>query len=440
MTETAFLWVVLLAAGSAIGAAFAYYVNRVNLARERQLSQAAIAEAAQCRGTLDAERVAFARERAGLTEQMSSSFQKLASDALKTTSEQFLGFAEQRLGQEREKTDGTLKTILSPIQEDLKRFNGAITSIEQQRLTAFGELRENVKIFGERQGELLAAISTTNTATDRLSTALSNPKVAGSWGEIALERLVELAGMTDHCDFDLQGTFSHEGGIERPDLVVSLTGGLRIPVDAKVPLTKYRAALEAAGLSDRERLLAESAADLKGHVRALMSRGYNKLTGYGGMTILFVPVESMLAQALSTDPYLLEFGAANRIMICSPLLFLAYLQAFAHGWRMQKQRDNVEKVAQIGKRLYDRMAKFAGMLAEVGTQLERTTGKYNAAVSSFTGRLIPSGRAMGEMLGAEDKLIDIETVQSAPNTLGVLHVSAGCNPDAEPALSIATLN
>ncbi|HEV7180565.1 MAG TPA: DNA recombination protein RmuC, partial [Candidatus Baltobacteraceae bacterium] len=116
------------------------------------------------------------------------------------------------------------------------------------------------------------------------------------------------------------------------------------------------------------------------------------------------------------------------------------LQAFAHGWRMQKQRDNVEKVAQIGKRLYDRMAKFAGMLAEVGTQLERTTGKYNAAVSSFTGRLIPSGRAMGEMLGAEDKLIDIETVQSAPNTLGVLHVSAGCNPDAEPALSIATLN
>ncbi|MDQ6826472.1 MAG: DNA recombination protein RmuC [Candidatus Eremiobacteraeota bacterium] len=397
--------------------------ERHNASEARDKLEGAIADAALCRGSLQTERESFSRERAGLTEQMSASFQKMACEALKATNDQFLGFAEQRLGQEREKTDGTLRTILSPIQEDLKKFSGSIASIEQQRASAFSELHANVKIFGERQGELLNAISTTNMATDRLSTALANPKVAGNWGEIALEKIVELAGMTDHCDFSLQEQFKHEEGIERPDLIVNLTGGLRIPVDAKVPLVNYRAAFQAADPAIRAKLLSESAADLKGHVKALMSRGYDKVEGYAGMTILFVPVESMLASALATEGELLQFGAQNRITICSPLLFLAYLQAFGHGWRMQKQRDNAEQVAQIGKRLYNRMVKFANMLNEVGIQLERATCKYNVAVNSFTGRLIPSGKAIGTMLGAQEKLKAVEPVDSVPRQVGPLDIA-----------------
>lgn len=405
--------------------------ERHDALRTRDKFEGAIAEAALCRGSLATERESFSRERAGLTEQMSVGFQKLASEALKTTNDQFLGFAEQRLGQEREKTDGTLRTMLSPIQQDLKKFSGSIASIEQQRTSAFSELNANVKIFGDRQAELLSAISTTNMATERLSTALANPKVAGSWGEICLERIVELAGMTDHCDFDVQEQFKHEEGIERPDLIVNLTGGLRIPVDAKVPLVAYRAAFEAADPAVRADLLSNSAGDLKGHIKALMGRGYDKVEGYAGLTILFVPVESMLASALASEPELLQFGAQNRIIVCSPLLFLAYLQAFAHGWRMQKQRDNAKQVAVIGKRLYDRMARFAGMLNDVGVHLEIATCKYNVAAGSFTGRLIPAGKTIAAMLGVEEKLKSLGSVESIPRQVGPLDVSVLDTTDDE---------
>lgn len=445
MTVISSPYLLAIVIAGALGFLLAYLVQRAKAAalkadveRERQNAlqardklERAIAEAALCRGSVEAERESFSRERAGLTEQMSASFQKSASEALKTTSDQFLGFAEQRLGQEREKTDGTLRTMLSPIQEDLKKFSGSIASIEHQRTSAFSELNANVKIFGERQGELLNAISTTNMATDRLSTALANPKVAGSWGEICLERIVELAGMTDHCDFNLQEQFKHEEGVERPDLIVNLTGGLRIPVDAKVPLVAYRAAFEAADPVVRANLLSQSAADLKAHIKALMSRGYDKVDGYAGMTLLFVPVESMLASALATEPELLQFGAENRIIICSPLLFLVYLQAFAHGWRMQKQRDNAEQVAKIGKRLYDRMVKFAGVLNDVGVHLEIATCKFNAAAGSFTGRLVPAGKAIGAMLGAEEKLKSLEPVDSVPRSVGPLDVSVLDTADDE---------
>jgi DNA recombination protein RmuC len=269
-------------------------VTRADLDRERtdlhaaqERATAAMADAAQARALLDAERAAFERERSGVEQKMLGTFQQLANDILSKSSEQFLGLAQQRLGQERTATVGALEknaeqinTLLAPIKLDLERFSGAVETIEKQRATAFTELQQNVKIFGERQGELLQAISTTHRATERLSSALVNPKVAGSWGEISLEKIIELAGMTEHCDFNRQRQFSHEDGIERPDVIVNLTGGLRIPVDAKVPLVRYQEACNVSDDAARRKLLQESAADLKGHAKALISRGYDRVDGY----------------------------------------------------------------------------------------------------------------------------------------------------------------
>ncbi|MGZ3529811.1 MAG: DNA recombination protein RmuC [Vulcanimicrobiaceae bacterium] len=406
-------------------------VTRADLDRERadlhaaqECASAAMAEAAEARAMLDAERAAFERERGGVEQRMLGTFQQLANDVLTKSSEQFLGLAEQRLGRERAATAGVLEknaerinTLLAPIKQDLERFSGAVETIEKQRATAFTELQQNVKIFGERQGELLQAISSTHLATERLSSALVNPKVAGSWGEISLEKIIELAGMTEHCDFNRQKQFSHEDGSERPDVIINLTDGLRIPVDAKVPLVRYQEACNVHDEAARRKLLQESATDLKGHVKTLIGRGYDRVDGYAGMTMLFVPVESMLTSALGAEPALLEYGAQHRIMICSPLLLLAYLQAFAHGWRMQKQRDNAERVALIGRRLYERMSKFASLFDDVGKHMDRAVRKYNETVGSFSVRLLPAGRDIASMLGENEKLEDVGAVDSLPRDM-----------------------
>jgi DNA recombination protein RmuC len=255
-------------------------------------------------------------------------------------------------------------------------------------------------------------VRTTNDATGQLRTALQNPRLAGSWGEISLDRIVELAGMSDHVDFDRQtGMRSSEGTSERPDLTIHLTGGLNIPVDAKALTANYIKAVGEANEAERARLLKQSAADLRSRVVELRNRAYDKIPGYAGMTMLYVPNEAMLSSALAQEPEIVEDALRHHIVICSPLLFLSYLRAFAHGWRLQKQAENAEEVARRGRMLYERLQSFFAALGKVGHCLNQTVEKFNVAVGKMDNLLVP-GRELSRLLGISGDLDPIDPAAS----------------------------
>ncbi len=347
-------------------------------------------------------------------ERMGGEFAALAQGALERASRNFLELASARLGEERQALSGSLsnrvqeiKGVITPVQEEFAKFTAAVQSLQSDSSQNLGALKASLEEVARIQSGLQEAVRTTNDATGQLRTALQNPRVAGSWGEMSLDRIVELAGMSDHVDFDRQtGLQSSNGSSVRPDLVIHLTGGLNIPVDAKAPTANYMKAVTEADDTERRRLLRQSAADLRLRVTELRERAYDKIDGYAGMTILYVPNEAMLSSALAQDPDMIEDALRHQIVICSPLLLVCYLRAFANGWRLQKQQKNAEEVARRGRILHERLQSFFAALGKVGSSLNQTVDKFNAAVGKMDYLLVP-GRELGKLLGIN---ADVESV------------------------------
>jgi DNA recombination protein RmuC len=334
------------------------------------------------------------RERAGVEQKMLSQFEALAHQV----------FSEER---------SAVEGAITPVKGEFERFSQAVASLQQATASDLGALRASLSQVTQLQTQLQEAVRTTNDTTGQLRTALQNPHTVGNWGEISLERIVELAGMTEHCDFDRQtGVRSSDGTGERPDLLVHLTGGLHIPVDAKASVTNYINAVHASAEVERTRFLDLSCRDLKARVTELRGRAYNRIDGYAGMTFLFVPNESMLSAALSREPAIVEEAARHHIVVCSPLLLLCYLQAFANGWRIQKQQENAEEVARRGKMLHDRLQAFFASLGKVGWYLNHTVEKFNTSVGKMDNLLVP-GRELGRLLGINDELEPVNSVDTA---------------------------
>jgi DNA recombination protein RmuC len=204
-----------------------------------------------------------------------------------------------------------------------------------------------------------------------------------------------------------------DGTGERPDLTVHLTGGLHIPVDAKASVVNYIRALSEADEEERKRFLKQSVLDLKGRVTELRGRGYDRIEGYAGMTFLFVPNESMLSSALAQEPTMIEDALRYGIVLCSPLLLLCYLRAFANGWRIQQQQENAEEVARRGRMLHDRLLKFFASLEKVGKSLNHTVEKFNDSVGKMDNLLVP-GRELGKLLALNG---DLRLVNSVDTTV-----------------------
>lgn len=406
----------------------------VQLSRDEQIL-------AECRERLSAaetrlalEREAFDRERAGIEQKMSGQFQGLAQQALGTASKTFLELASARFGEERQILAGALTTrveeikgVLTPVQEEFRKFGEAVGALQKHSAEDLGALKASLEQVVGLQGKLQEAVRTTNDATGQLRNALQNPRVAGNWGEIGLRRIVELAGMTEYCDYDEQtGVRSLDGTSERPDVTIHLTGGLHIPVDAKTSAVNYIRAVSEQDEDERAQLLHRSAQDLKSRVTELRGRGYDRIEGYAGMTFLFVPNESMLSAALAQEPSLIEDALRHHIVICSPLLFLCYLQAFANGWRIQKQQDNAKEVALLGRRLYDRLQKFFESLGKVGWYLNHTVAKFNDSVGKMDNLLVP-GRELGKLLGLGG---EFSTVSSIDSTARAVPYGEGSDAEA----------
>jgi DNA recombination protein RmuC len=309
--------------------------------------------------------------------QMSDAFKALAGEALKANSEQISN---------RSKSE--FESLVKPLTDNLTSLDGYVRDLEKKREGAYGALGQQLQQLSDMHRSLQK-----ETAT--LAQALKSPTVRGRWGEYQLRRLVEMAGMTGHVDFDEQQ--SAEGG-GRPDMILHLPQGAILPIDSKVPLESYLDAMEEKDEQARNAKLSQHAKAMRGRVRELGLKAYwDQFERTPEVVVMFVPVEPSVGAAFQHDPKLFDYAMENKVLIASPVNLFALLKVFAYGWQQQRIAENAERIREEGQTLYKRVAKFVELFGKHGKQLDRSVDSYNEALGSLERRLIPTARRFEEM-------------------------------------------
>jgi DNA recombination protein RmuC len=345
-------------------------------------------------------------------------FQSLAGEALKSSSNQFIELAKSKFDSLQKEAEGDLEhrkieiqAMVDPLQTALKDLRSEVSRVESARQEAYGSLRSEVQLLATTNREL-------REETGSLVNSLKQPQVKGKWGELTLRRVVELAGMSPHCDFQEQQSVDTEEGRLRPDLMIYLPGGTQIVVDVKVPLHAFFKAVSAQTDAEYREAMAQHAGLVRDHIKGLSSKEYWKqFEPTPEFVVLFVPGESFFSAALEQDRTLIEDAIDKRVVLASPTTLIALLRAIAYGWKQQLVAENAERITDLGKELYDRVVKFAEHLSEIAKGLERASKAYNNAVASFDSRLIPSARKFREMGVGSTDVPQIEPVETFPRPL-----------------------
>ncbi len=404
--------VLFVAGGVALGLLLGLLALQPRTSRLR--ARLAVAESRlEARALADAEReatLALAEQRLGRV------FDNLARRSLQDNSRNFLELARQNLEVHHSRAQGDLKAreqaveaLVAPIREALHKTERQIAAIEKDRHEAFGNIRGLLESISLSQQAL-------STETRNLVTALRRPEVRGQWGEMTLRRLVELAGMVEHCDFTEQPhTTSEDGGVMRPDMIVHLAEGRQLVVDVKTPLDAYLAAVEAPDDAAREAALQRHARKVRERVRELAAKAYwSQFEHSPEFVILFIPGDQFLSAALARDPGLLDEALNQHVILATPTSFVALLKAVAYGWRQVALAENARRIRDLASDLYRRLAAFTAHLSRVGRSLAGSVDAYNSAVGSLERQVLPGARRFTE-LGVQarrplDELPEVEAV------------------------------
>ncbi len=364
----------------------------------------------QTQQALEQERV-LTIERA--QERLKSAFDALATESLRSNSELFLQLARENLGQQQlqalhslKEREQAIETLLAPVREALKRTEAQISTIEKDRHEAFGAIRQHLESVNLSQSAL-------QRETRNLVNALRRPEVRGQWGELSLRRLVELAGMTAHCDFTEQVHATTEEGALRPDLVVHMVDGRDLVVDVKTPLSAYLEAVEAQSDEARAAALRRHSQLVAERVRALSSKAYwAQFARSPDFVILFVPGDQFLSAAMNENPALLDEAIRQSVILATPTSFIAMLKAIAYGWRQLALAQNAATIRDLGEELYKRLSVFVAHLAKIGAALGRGVEAYNNAVGSLERQVLPAARRFTELgLNTDRALEELERVE-----------------------------
>jgi DNA recombination protein RmuC len=333
---------------------------------------------------------------------------------------------EERATGEMARRAEEIKGLVQPVQEKLGRMESEIGRLERERRQAQGELAQMVR-------QLNDGVGTLRQETGNLVSALKRPTTRGSWGEIQLRNVVEMAGMVSHCDFVEQSTIHTDDGRLRPDMLVRLPGGKLIVVDSKVPLDAYLSALEASAEDERELHIARHAKQTREHISKLASKGYQRqFDSTPEFVVMFVPSDGIYQAALAQDPALIEYGVQQQVLMATPTTLIGLLWAVHYGWRQELIAESAREIAESARELHSRLGRFVEPLAKVGRQLDSAIGAYNEAVGSFDRRVIPQVRHIEQAGASSGREV------AAPGTVetGARPITARLEPEPDaPALA-----
>jgi len=270
--------------------------------------------------------------------------------------------------------------------------------------------------------------------TGRLSRALRSPNVRGQWGELQLRRVLEAAGLIEGSHFEIKESVHGEEGRLTPDVVIKLPGGKNVVVDAKVALTAFLDALECDDDAERAARLRDHARQVREHIVRLGNKTYwAHFQPAPDIVVMFVPGEALLSAALQADSGLLEFSMGRGVMLASPLTLIALLRAIAYGWQQETIARNAMEISDLGRQLYDRIAKLAEHWEIVGRSLAKAVSAYNGAVGTLESRVLVTARRLKDKgVSAGEELPDVEVIDQTPRPLGAPQLTGLFDESADP--------
>jgi DNA recombination protein RmuC len=408
-------------------AARAQAALRGDLLREQEARAGLVVEVRAARELAEEKLLLLRQEEKNLADR----FEALSAEALRKSNQAFLELAKTQLDSFQQGARGDLDQrqqaivdLVKPVQETLRKFDGKLQEIEVARVGAYGELRAQVQSLFDTQSSL-------RSETANLVKALRAPAVRGRWAEIHLKRVVEMAGMLDHCDFHEQVSVSTADGRLRPDLVVQLPGGKSVVVDAKAPLQAYLEAHEATDEATRKAKLVDHARQVRQHLAELGRKAYwEQFPSAPDFVVLFLPNDGAYLAALEIDPGLIEAGVSEKVILATPTTLIAVLRAVAYGWQQQRIAENAQAISQLGRDLYERVATMAAHLSKLGKKLAGSVEAYNEAVGSIERRILPTARRLKDQLaGSGAELEPLLPVDTAPRALQAAEMVAPLLPE-----------
>ncbi len=350
---------------------------------------------------------------------LTQAFTDISNRSLRANSDTFLKLAEQNLGTHQEKAkrelserEKAVEELVKPIRDALDASHKQISELERSRSEAYGGIKSQLESMQLSQTSL-------TKETHNLVKALRRPEVRGQWGEITLRRLVELAGMVEHCDFVEQVHVAGSDKIIRPDMIVNMPDKRQLVVDVKTPLDAYLAAAEAEDDVQRKLGLERHAKNVRAHIRMLSSKAYWKQFDESPeFVILFIPGDQFLSAALAEEPDLIEYALSQQIILATPTSFVALLKAVAYGWRQLALADNAKEIRILAEDLYGRLGTFVTHMNRVGRQLASSVENYNKAVGSLERKVLPGARKFTELGVHSSKEIEkLESLEPVPRTM-----------------------